>query len=448
MVLGLICFVLFSFWLDICAGFQLEKVFSLTMGLSLINLTMYLFIIVWGVTLKTRGTLFQQNNVNRYMFIMIFYMAISIILHVLSVQQASLKEEIVNFKNYLNPWILFFLMTTLVNDKKTCERSISALNLFLIVTVFATLVQNYTGFNLGTHLSGASWRDRSAGFADPNEYAAFLVLFLPLFVTHMLLEKERIKRIKGLCLFLIGLIGLILTISKGGFIAFFISMGCFFLYTWKNKIINVGRIYLFIVSLFALASISYILLPSGVKEKLIERVTLQRSGPISPWAVEKSLTEKLTSGRTEIWMYSLELIVKKPILGYGKAIASVYIPRGTHNDYLGWLLNYGIVGFLLLSIIFIQIFRYIMYKLKTSNDQKGKLLYLGYLFGLIGYVTTMFGNCIGPVRIIFWIYTAMIYKYAQFDTIGESESVSPSSFSSPQIGSGDGLLLNSNVNKQ
>ena len=76
MVEILIYFSLFSFWLDVCAGFQLEKLFGLTMGLSLQNVSLYLLIVVWGLTFKTRDTLFQQNNVNRYMFILIIIVAI------------------------------------------------------------------------------------------------------------------------------------------------------------------------------------------------------------------------------------------------------------------------------------------------------------------------------------------------------------------------------------
>jgi O-antigen ligase len=114
-------------------------------------------------------------------------------------------------------------------------------------------------------------------------------------------------------------------------------------------------------------------------------------------------------------MYSLELIAQKPFLGYGENVASIYIPRSTHNEYLGWLVNYGIIGFLLFSMVYIKIFNHIKYHLKTSTNPKSRILYLGYICGFIGYVTGMFGANLVEPRIIFWIYTAIIYKYIQLD---------------------------------
>ena len=271
---------------------------------------------------------------------------------------------------------------------------------------------------MGTHVTGKSYTGRSAGFAAPNEYAAFLVLFLPLFLSPIFLKEKQLERIKGFLFFFIGLIGLLFTVSKGGFIAFFVSMGCLFFYIYRKRLITKMKIFLYLYLLLAMGATSFFLLPSETREIAEARLTLEKVGPYDPWAIKEfSFLHKLTSGRTQLWLYSLKVIAQKPILGYGKSIGSIYIPKSTHNEYLGWLVNYGIIGFLLFTMIYIKIFNHIKYHLKTSTNPKSRMLYLGYMFGFVGYVATMFGACLVEPRMIFWIYTAIIYKYTELDAV-------------------------------
>jgi O-antigen ligase len=424
MVFILISFVIVAFWLEKCIG-----VGAFAKGFSLKNLSLYSLILFWGLTLKTRNTFFQQNNLNRYMLILMIMIALSIFtnVYVTGIQTTSLKKEIVSYKGLLNPWLLFFLITTLIRDKRTCERSILALSLFLLATVFAVLIQNYLGVDWGTQIDNPASFGRSAGFSEANQYAAFLVLFLPLFLSYIFFQEEMSKRIKGFFLFLIGLIGLISTISKGGFIAFFVSIGYLFFYAYRKKMIDMKKVFLLMFFLFTVVTASYLFFPSHIEERIKERITLQSSEPYNPWAREFSFAYRLTSGRTEIWMYSLGLIAQRPILGYGSSACENQLGISTHSDPLKWLLNHGIIGFLLFSMIYIQIFRHVKYHLKTSTNPKSRMLYLGYICGFIGYVVAMFGVNMHEPRIIFWIYTAIIYKHTQLDAIWEEQdNIAPS----------------------
>ena len=53
--------------------------------------------------------------------------------------------------------------------------------------------------------------------------------------------------------------------------------------------------------------------------------------------------------------------------------------------------------------------------IKTTKIQWNKILYVSYLAGFIGYAFAMLGVNLFGVRIIFWFYTAIIYKYSQFE---------------------------------
>lgn len=415
-------------------GFELERLFGLTMGLSLLNISLYFLLLIWGFTLKTRDVIFQKNNVNRYLFILTMIIGVSIFLNIdrSGIQPTSLKDEIVSYKEFLNPWLLFLLITSLIRDKRNCDRILSALIVFFIVTVFAVLIQNFLGINLGTHIKAHAYIGRSAGFSEANQYAAYLVLFLPLFLSSMFFQEEKSKKIKGFFLFFIGLLALVFTISKGGFISFFISMGYFVFLAYKYKLISMQRVFVLSVSVVVLLAASYFILPSHTEERIKARVEFENT-PYNPYEIEHSWIWKLTSGRTQIWAYSLELIVQKPIFGYGIDNASIHLERGTHNEYLGWLVKYGIIGFLLFCIIYLQIYRYVIHYLKTSAFSKNQILCFGYICGFIGYVVAMFGLNLNEPRYIFWIYTAIIYKYTELDAIEKSESALQTSFSARQI---------------
>ena len=68
------------------------------------------------------------------------------------------------------------------------------------------------------------------------------------------------------------------------------------------------------------------------------------------------------------------------------------------------------------------------YHLKTSTNLQSRILYLGYICGLIGYVVAMSGVNMHEPRLIFWIYTAIIYKYTQLDKAQEEKDHLPSAF--------------------
>ena len=416
-----IYFVLVTFWLENCLN-----VGNLIKGFSLSNLSLYFLILYWLFTSKIRDTFFQQNNVNRYLFILMAMIAVSIFPNVYGggAQNWSLFKEIVSYKNLITPWLFFLLITALICDKKTCERLILGLSLFLLATVFAVFIENYLGVNLGTS-DNIYAKGRSAGFSEVNQYAAFLVLFIPLYLSSVLFQEKWSKKAKAFSFLFFAFIALALTVSKGGFISLFISLGYFFKVAFRKKLIRKRRVFLLVPFLLTLATVSYIFLPSQTKEIAAERIALQEREDLNPWErawlSEQSWAWKFTSGRTEIWMYSIKLFIQKPIFGYGNDACSIQLGLSPHSEPFKWLLNHGIIGFLLIAMVYIQIFRHVTYNLKTSTNPQSIILYIGYIAGFIGYVVAMFGVNLEEPRLIFWIYTAIIYKYTQLDAIREEQ---------------------------
>ena len=193
----LIYFILFAFWLENSVRFEIEKVFGLTMGLSLKNISLYVLLIAWPFVTKRKGTLFPRNNVNKYLFLLMFIAMLSIPLKFLlhEIPGAPGLDEITGFKEVINPWLFFFFISHIIENKKTCERAILGLVILMAMTVLTVLIQWYTGIDLGTQVHITAYEGRSAGFGESNQYAGFLVLLLPLFLTSILFEEDMNKKI-------------------------------------------------------------------------------------------------------------------------------------------------------------------------------------------------------------------------------------------------------------
>lgn len=427
MVVLLIYFFLFSFWLDKCVGFHLEEIFGLGDGFSLSNLALYFGLFVWLFTIKARKCLIYRNNLSNYLMILLVFSAVMIFPTFFNagLRHLSVYEQIVYYKQQITPWVWFVLITTLVNDKKTCKNSFSPLILFLLATILSVLVQNFTGIDFGTQSLDRAYIGRSAGFSEANQFAAFLVLFFPLFLSLFLFHEKMAKRIQGFFFLGIIMVALLLTVSKGGFIAFFVSMAFFFCYALIKKMTNIVKVSVSILLFTSLAAASFFILPSNVEEKVVERTTLQEDkvDRLNPWAVKHDFETRLTSGRNLIWSYSFELIAEKPILGYGTN-ADKNLGFSTHSDPINWLLNYGIIGLFLFSLVYISIFRNVLRYFKMTNNSQDKMLYLGYISGFIGFSVAMFGVTMNEPQYLFWIYTALIYKHAHLEAVNQEETTS------------------------
>ena len=418
----LIYIVIIIFWLENSVGVQAQKLFGLSMGLSLKNISIYLLLVGYLFAVKKQGTFFNRNTLNKYLLFMLIYLVISIFPSLLSPEAdiTTLKMYLVSLKQFINPWIIFFLIVHIIDNKKTCKNTMLGLTILMVVTVLTMVIDNLTGIDLGTHQKGFSYKGRSAGFSDVNQYAAFLVLLLPVYLSSMVFQDKYGKRTANGIVFLIGLSGLILTVSRGGFISFICAGVVLFIIAYRHRMIGVKRIIVFGLLLFLVAPVSYLIVPSDVKDMVKQRVVDPTDQTYNPWRTERSWVHDYSSGRTSTWIRSIKIFIQKPVFGYGNDACKRVFDFSPHNDYLKILINHGIIGFFLFIMIYIRIFLHVSFHFKASTERLDKMFYLGYLSGLVGYMIAMFGVNLGEPRFIFWIYTAVMYKYSQLDTVKEA----------------------------
>ena len=205
---------LIVFWLETVMGFKLTP----WTGVSLRNVVLYIFLISWAFRFFSRSQIIYPNMINKYILLLIIYVGLSIPIKLLlnEVPNVSLYEELVTLKNWSNPYILFFVLYNTINDEKTCYRLLTAIMIFLMVTVVSTLIV-YSGL---LHMGMLNvQKGRSAGFAEPNQYAALLALFVPIFYDKLIFGKQFEWKILTIFFLVLIFFCFLITGSRGGMLA-------------------------------------------------------------------------------------------------------------------------------------------------------------------------------------------------------------------------------------
>lgn len=125
----------------------------------------------------------------------------------------------------------------------------------------------------------------------------------------------------------------------------------------------------------------------------------------APFEYEETFTKAdvyLGSGRIWIWTEVLNLFMKKPILGNGPgnnvyfaqkfdvAQYSMGYGKAVHNSYLDLLLNYGVVGFVLMMAFWILCVKVVLIKMWINGKHLDLSYYLVAFCVLLVAITSMF----------------------------------------------------------
>lgn len=426
--------VLISFWLENSLYLEPQKIFGLSMGMTFNNMSIFLLILGWIFASKSQKYLYNRNKINIYLLLFGCFIILSNFVEILTYDNMSnikqlkaLKQQIIFFKNYINPWIYFILLVHIFQSKKECQNAILGIMILVFLTAATGLIDQFTTINLGTKVHGLSYEEgRSSGFGEVNQFAAFLVLLLPVVMSYTIFQKHLVPKTLYAFIFLVGFIGLIATVSRGGYIGFFIASVVFFIVSIRQKLIKMTRTLLLLILIVPIVgSFTYVALPSATKEafryKVIEKAGSKKY--VNPWSHKKRSTiDRYTSGRIGRWADSFEVYLQSPVWGHGHYTIKKVLHISPHNDYLKILLKFGIIGFALFIMIYITIFRQICMNIKNASSNYSKMIYIGFLSGFIGYMVCMFGVGFTQPRYIFWIMTAAVIKYSQLDGFDLVES--------------------------
>jgi len=217
----------------------------------------------------------------------------------------------------------------------------------------------------------------SASFVHSNDFGAYLVVVLTLFLS---LFFSSTRKFKGRILLLLVippvLWCLLKTQSRGAWLSFIVSLLC--LFSIKSKKI-------FIIILILLIAAPFIM-PKNIKQRFSDFSTITTEG--TAWE------------RTKLWQGAVQMVKEHPILGFGtntytKNFAE-YKPvdcpdvKYTHNSYLHMATEIGAVGLGIFIVFLLSLIIGSVSVIKKLQRGIYRDLYLGLLAGVVGFLCHCF----------------------------------------------------------
>ncbi|RMD94502.1 MAG: hypothetical protein D6813_02110 [Calditrichaeota bacterium] len=360
------------------ATLRMDDFLLLIIGISwLVRMAIYKEL---GLILKTK--------INRPIFYYIFVCFISTALGILA-GRVKLVTGVLFVIKYIEYFVVFFMVTHLLHQKKQIKNFLIALFITCIIVCLIAIAQIPSGERVTAPFEGSS--------GEPNTLGGYLVFMLALVVGLILHLKVTRYRI-----FLGGLAGLIIlpllyTLSRSSWIAL-IPMYLTLIITTHYRIFLVGMLILVVL-------LGPIFLPASVKERI--NYTFQKKKIVEWQAQIGNVTlDTSSSARLHDWKLAFKAFLKKPVLGYGIT--------GWHfidSQYVRTLVELGLVGLIVFLSMIYAILKetWLIYRQVTPPSEKG--LAFGLFLGTIGLLTHSIGaNTFIIVRIMepFWFIVGMV----------------------------------------
>lgn len=214
--------------------------------------------------------------------------------------------------------------------KQVILKILSAYYLSSIIIVLLQLFihDGYHGINVRQVITLFNGQD------DPNQLGAILNVAFCFSVYYTFIKKKIINII----FMILSFIAICLTASRGSLLAVGTSiMFCFFYLIFSNKLNTVKKISL-LLCFFLILLLTYNLIISFLPQDIIIRLFKSDYGD--------------GSGRIILWKETIDLFIKRPILGFGWGGAYVR----THNTFISMLLEIGLFGTLLFILYLIKLY--------------------------------------------------------------------------------------------
>lgn len=294
------------------------------------------------------------------------------------------RQELIRVILYAS---LFFIIVNNLHQQESANRIGYVMLLLAMCITFYAGYQFFTGDNTVWHFENTYQGRGSGTYINPNHFAGFLELLLPLGVAYTI-----VGRMKPVFRVLIGyatamiLVGIGVSISRGAWIATALTLTGFFVVLLFHRGFRIPALLALLVIAFA----TFVAVP---RSDLIKK-RIQTSA--------KEVSTKEYS-RYQLWLPALELWREDKWLGIGPGHFNSRFPSvrpqdfqtepdRVHNDYLNTLVDWGIIGLAIvlaslgaLSIGIIKSWRHIGgIAADLGNRRSNRFAFvLGASFGLI-----------------------------------------------------------------
>ena len=398
-------YLLALFFFILYAGNNIGLNISLMPGISLKNLLLYG--IFCGIAINAavaRNRSIELAGVLLPFGAIIIYALITCISagFIFNVADYDVRASVIRLKSQLvDDFITFIVFFYGVLHARDARWLLRALIWIAVVGNIITLIDAFDVPNLGIVEAKPS-DGRFLGFiGSANDYGSFLTLFLPASVALYYAETGIRKKWAALGV-LSTAFALVLTFSRGAYVG--IIVGAVVAAVFLRHLFDARA---FFRSVFIAVAVGTALVAIAIAIGYTE-LFQDRLGRF------EGTTHVATSGRSTIWTNALRAMLENPITfitgtGYNAYETSRQFYAATHNHYLNYLYNLGVIGLFLFVYVFIAILLTARSSIEYA-DQSARPFLIAAIVGLIGFMfTQLFGEYKGS-GIRAWAYLGVIMR--------------------------------------
>lgn len=325
-----------------------------------------------------------------------FFMVLFGISIVLGVFASSDKADGIRIALIAVTALIFMLVTAMFLDgEQKVKNFLKIMSVTLAVTAIIAVIQRIIGIEVDDEFVDLTLNAGMPGrvfstMENPNNYAEFLVLFMPFMFALFIDAKGWEKKLFWAVLAVIGFVALIMTYSRACYVAIALAVVVFVLiYDYK-----------LIFPLICLAVVAVPFLPETVMNRILTIGSLEDSS---------------NSYRLYIWDTCIKLIVNYGVSGLGTgpvAFAKYYKPISheaaikaphSHMLYMELVLEYGILGFIGFFGYYIRIIREAFRSLKIANKNQRAFVASG--------VSALIAICFVSAAEYIWFYPRDMFAH-------------------------------------
>lgn len=329
---------------------------------------------------------------------------------------------------HLFKWIqfvlIYFIVLRVVNTEEQAKRFVILTLISCVIILVAQMALTATGHYGGEVRlsSGEIARLYIPGVESNSVLGGYYLLYYGIILSMLISTGIRHK-------------GLIIALTVA------LSLGIFFTYGRANYLgmatvllvltITGGGVRVrlpFIFLIISLCAMVYFL--PNVVERVSMTVTMETGGLLK---FEESARERLYN-----WRWALNVFTESPtnpIIGigfWGSRFHGTWGLSTIHNQYLSYLIELGVIGFIIFCWLMKRVFSQILLLSRLSaEDHFSKAVSMGFLAGLTGIlVASFFGELLESPRILgpFWFMTALMVVLRDTKELEEEERVEGEEF--------------------
>lgn len=335
-----------------------------------------------------------EYNITPISNILFILLSIFTIRTVLSVDRSgSIRDFVLNVGSIL----FIFLWTQLDLSKEKFKKIVY----FLIFTAFLAGLYGIVQYIIGVPME-SGWVDPNSGietrvyatFENPNIFAEYLIMIIPVGYGLILSEKKFKNRVLTLAMGGAIFASLLFTFSRGGWLG--AAAGAFvFLFMYQISML---------IKFIPIGFLGLMMLPSSIIGRIASTGSLQDASNFY---------------RMQIWQKSVEIVKDYPLTGVGlgfnsfRKISAKYIteadPYHAHNTYLELAVEIGIIGLFFVIMLGLKLMGMVHHILRF--DKKNGVMMLGFFAGLISLMVHGIAEHVlynPKIILLFWFYIGCI----------------------------------------